>query len=181
MKCTSCKAGSLVPAYLDTLFPCHTCDNCGGSFVYLADYLKWKEGNPNLANLTVSGESFEVSETAQAMICPKTGLFMTKYRIASNTDHRIDLSPTINAIWMDKGEWELLKTRGLAGRLNEIFTAPWQNKIRAAKTAEVLDGIYAKEFGENYAAIKAFRELIQPLDNRAEIIAFLVSDDPYKA
>ncbi|MFT5611914.1 MAG: Zn-finger nucleic acid-binding protein [Arenicella sp.] len=57
------------------------------------------------------------------MVCPVSGRLMTKYRISKDIDHRLDLSPTASVIWMDKGEWGLLKEKGLAGKLNQIFTA----------------------------------------------------------
>ncbi len=80
---------------------------------------------------------------------------------------------------MDRGEWALLKEKGLAGKLNQIFTEHWQREVVSDKAADVLDEMYKRDFGENYQSIKAFRELIHGLDNRAEIIAFLLSEDPY--
>ena len=180
MNCTSCKSGKLVPAYLDELFPCHTCKNCGGNFVLLDAYLRWLESNRNLSFVQGDAE-VEVDETQQAMICPKTGSIMLKYRISKNTEHRLDLSPSINAIWMDKGEWDLIKREGLAGQLHAVFTDAWQKKIRNAKTEDTLRAMYEREFGENYGAVREFRNLVSRLPNKAEIIAYLVSDNPYRA
>lgn len=106
---------------------------------------------------------------------------MLKYRISSNTEHKLDLSPAINAIWMDKGEWDLLKSEGLAKQLNAVFTDTWQRRIRQAKTEDVLQAMYEREFGDRYQDIQAFRKRISDMPNKAEVIAYLVSDNPYRA
>ena len=179
MNCTSCNQGELTPAFLEALFPCHTCDNCGGNLVVLTDYLKW--GARNQQPEFVSDDSSEVAaeETSKAMICPITGRLMTKYRISKDIDHRLDLSPTASAIWMDKGEWKLLKEKGLAGKLNQIFTEHWQREIHSDQGADILAAMYQREFGDNYQTIKGFRDLVQSLDNKPEVIAYLLAEDPY--
>jgi len=181
MKCTACNIGSLNPSYLEGLFPCHTCSNCGGSLLMMGDYLRWQDQHPNVDIESNPPVDVELEETARAMICPKTGKLMTKYRISKDTDHRLDLSPSINAIWLDKGEWELLKANGLAGRLNNIFTDHWQHEIHHQESAEVLTAMYQRKFGDHYEQLVAFKEVLDGLESRSEAIAFLLSDDPYKA
>ena len=180
MNCTSCKSGKLSPAHLDDLFPCHTCSNCGGNLILLNDYLRWMEKNTNLEFVSATDVAVEAEETQSAMICPKTSTLMLKYRISKDSDHRLDLSPSINAIWLDKGEWGLLKSKGLAGKLNEIFTDTWQRKIREARAADTMSALYEREFGEYYEQIKEFRSLLETMSNKSNVIAFLVSDDPFK-
>lgn len=180
MKCTSCKSGKLNPSYLDDLFPCHTCTNCGGNLVMINDYLRWLDGNTNTEFTSSIDVEVEAEETQIALLCPKTSTLMMKYRISKDTSHRLDLSTSINAIWMDKGEWALLKSKGLAGKLSSIFTDSWQRKIREASAADTLNTLYEKEFGQNYDKIKEFRDLVLSMENRSNVIAFLVSDDPFK-
>lgn len=72
MKCTSCNQGLLVPSQLDDLFPAHTCNHCGGNWLYLHDYLRWLERDGVIG----SNESdclVEAQETSHAMLCPKSG------------------------------------------------------------------------------------------------------------
>jgi len=180
MKCTSCHKGMLNPAYLEGLFPCHTCSNCGGNLVVLSDYLRWKDQNTDIDFNAEPAAEMEVQETSKAMLCPKTGRLMTKYKVSKDTEHRLDLSPTINAIWMDKGEWELLKANGLAGKLNNIFTNHWQHEIRSQASADILEALYQRKFGDDYAFIKKFREKFQSMDAKSEALAFLMADDPYQ-
>ena len=142
----------------------------------LGDYLRWQDNNPEVDLNTNPPVEVEIDETSKAMLCPKTGGLMTKYRISKDTDHRLDLSPTINAIWLDKGEWGLLKANGLAGRLNNIFTNHWQREIIAVETSEALDELYARKFGEHYEKVKEFKKVITEMNNRSEVIAYLLSD-----
>ena len=176
MKCSSCKNGNLERGYFEGLFACHTCSNCGGDLILLGDFLRWQELNPK-AELSVDAKVDVVAEdTSRAMLCPLSGTLMTKYRIAADTEHRLDLSPSINAVWLDKGEWDLLKEKGLANNLNEIFTSHWQRGIREAETAEMLEGMYFKKFGDRYSEVKAFKDVIKDMKNKAEVVAYLLSD-----
>lgn len=179
MKCTSCKQGQLQPNYLEGLLPCHSCSNCGGTLLMLSDYLRWSSSYENAEYIHDVEAEIEAEETVNAMICPKTGGLMTKYKISKDTEHRLDLSPVINAIWMDKGEWELLKKHGLAGKLNNIFTDHWQRDIRSQQSADVLSALYAKRFGDNYPLIKEFRKVLDTMESPSEAIAYLISEDPY--
>ena len=181
MKCTSCNTGTLSPSYLDHLFPCHTCDHCGGNWILLPDYLAWKEAHPDFQFSVEAGEPI-AEDHKQAMLCPVSGRLMVKYRISSKSDRRLDLSPAVNGIWLDKGEWALLKQEGLAGNLNRIFTDPWQRQIREESARETFTHLYEREFGaEDYAKVKAFREWLWQHPQKLKLLAYLTDEDPYSA
>jgi len=176
MKCSSCGTGRLESSYFEGLFACHSCTDCGGDLILLGDFLRWQELNPE-SKFEVEAEVGVVAEeTKRAMICPLTGTLMTKYRISADTEHRLDLSPTINAVWLDKGEWQLLKEKGLANNLNQIFTNHWQRDIHAVETSEMLDELNARKFGEHYEQVKAFKSVFKGMKNRQEVIAYLLGD-----
>ena len=145
----------------------------------LSDYLRWKDSNAEVGLNIEPTLEVESQETSKAMLCPITGRLMTKYKIAKDTEHRLDLSPTISAIWMDRGEWALLKANGLAGKLNNIFTDHWQHDLRAQESADVLAALYQRKFGDDYSVIKEFREKLHSLECKSEVLAYLMSDDPY--
>ena len=176
MKCTSCGKGVLGHSYLEPQLPCYNCSNCGGNLLMLSDFLRWKENNEP----TTDKVAVEAQETSKAMTCPKTGMLMTKYKISKDIEHRLDLSPSISAVWIDKGEWELLKEKGLANNLNSIFTDHWQEDIRSGESSDIMSAIYKRKFGNHYEDIKAFRELITDKEYRSQAIAYLMAEDPYK-
>lgn len=176
MKCSSCKVGTLEASKLDGLFNSHSCTHCAGDLILLGDFMQWQKRNPE-SDLNADAEVNVVSEeTSNAMICPLSGTIMTKYRISSDTEHRLDLSPTINAVWLDKGEWNLLKEKGLANKLNTIFTNHWQHNIHDEETSETLNELYTKKFGERFSEIKLFKKTLTKMNNPREVIAYLLSD-----
>lgn len=179
MKCSSCKVGTLEASRLEGLFASHSCNNCGGDLILLGDFMQWQKRNP-ATDLSIDANIETVTqETSTAMICPISGTLMTKYKISADTEHRLDLSPTINAVWLDKGEWNLLKEKGLANKLNNIFTDHWQRNIIDDETSEVLNDLYIKKFGTHYEEIKIFKKMLDKMKNSREVIAYLLADDPY--
>lgn len=190
MKCTVCSNGRLEASYLEPLLPCHTCSHCGGSLLRMMDYFRWQndsadlplstEPSEPLVGITVNPVVDTAQETRKAVICPKSGVLMTKYRISAETDNRLDYSAASNAVWLDRGEWALLNANGLATQLNTVFTSHWQHEIRAQESSEVMEGLYKRRFGEQYAALKAFREVLDSMEDRNEALAYLMAEDPYQ-
>lgn len=180
MKCTSCKSGKLVPSFIEGQFRAHTCDHCAGQWILIEDYVSWKERNPNV---TFNEDAkFEVDDSKQALLCPVTGLIMRKLRLSASTDHKIDYSAAVGGVWLDKGEWELLKEQKLAGSLNAVLTAHWQRNIRLNNTKDNFSEIYHDKFGDSsYEKIKEMRNWLYQQPNKADLRAYLLAEDPYSA
>lgn len=178
MICPSCKQGKLKPSFIDNLFRCNCCTHCGGNWFYLTDYLHWLDKSQAVD----SNENpiVERDDTKNAMICPITGQIMLKYRISNKSSHRLDLSPSLSAIWMDKGEWELIKEEGLSRQLNQIFSEPWQRKVKTEQAKVTLDTMYTEEFGDtNYIKLKDMRSWLNGKENKHAMLSFLLADNPY--
>ncbi|MFD1260097.1 zf-TFIIB domain-containing protein [Entomomonas asaccharolytica] len=184
MKCPSCQQGELKYSQLEESLPCQTCNHCAGNWLLLIDYLSWQSvtkfaPTPEEIN---TNTTIEVDETRRALLCPVSGKLMTKFRISSKTTHKIDLSTTVNGIWLDKGEWELLKQQGLSHKLNSIFTEPYQKSIREELASKSFAEHYQQQFGEEtYQKLKTFRAWLDKQDKRAALLAYLIAEDPYSA
>ena len=180
MLCTSCKSGKLNPSYIDSLFRAHTCDNCGGNWILIEDYVSWKERNPDQEFTTVEVE--DVQDSGKALLCPVSGAIMRKLRINKDSAHKLDYSARVGGVWLDKGEWELLKQEGLAGSLNAILTEQWQTKIKDQKAEATFEALYREKFGdEDYEKVKQLRSWLTDNPNKADLRAYLLADDPYSA
>lgn len=182
MKCTSCQKGNLVLGFIDNLFKARTCDNCGGNWILIEDFLLWR----NHSSEYQASEDFHCKEDAlesvKALFCPVTGALMTKFRISAKTDHKVDYSVRVGGVWLDKGEWELLKQGGIAESLNALVTKPWQNKIQAEATALGFSKIYEDRFGaESYHKVKEIREWLQSQEKEAALKAYISAGNPYSA
>ena len=183
MKCTACQQGNLKPSFIDELFRGHTCDHCGGNWILIEDYISWKERHPeHVFDDACVEDDIEAEDTVGAMICPVTGGIMSKFRITKDHAHRIDYSARVGGVWLNKGEWEMLVAEGLAGNLNTILTDQWQRRIREEKTSDTFDSLYRSKFGEqDYAKAKEVREWLHSHEQRADLRAFLMAEDPYSA
>jgi Zn-finger nucleic acid-binding protein len=180
MKCTSCNESNLMPSFIDNLFRAHNCNHCGGNWILIEDFLSWKEKNPEYSFAENIEYGEELEESAKALLCPVTGALMSKFRMSSKTKHRVDYSLSVGGIWLDAGEWELLKEEGLAGSLNILVTQSWQKKIRTETTKNNFSDIYAEKFGaESYAKIKEVRQWLQAQPQKADLRAYMLADDPY--
>ncbi|WP_168189574.1 TFIIB-type zinc ribbon-containing protein [Limnobaculum zhutongyuii] len=181
MQCPKCKTDTLQPSTLDNVIPCQTCKSCSGDWLMLEDYLNHKKQLP-VSDKYSDHVVVESEESRLALLCPVTGTLMLKFRISKDTDHRLDLSPKVNGIWMDKGEWELLKAHGLADKLNSIFTDVWQRQIRESAAREQFDALYLTQFGEeDYQKIKSIRVWLHQHSQKDRLKAFLLADDPWSA
>ncbi|MGP4844052.1 zf-TFIIB domain-containing protein [Marinobacter sp. 1Y8] len=180
MKCTSCKQGELTPAFLEAQLRSHVCSNCEGDWLLVEDYVAWKEGNPEFTMALHAG--FEIEDTKHALICPLTDTIMQKFHVSHDSDHKLDYSPQVGGIWMDKGEWTYLKLANLAGSLNKIFTDHWQQSIRAQSAKETFREIYHEKFGaDDYQKAREVREWLQRHENKADLRAYILAADPYSA
>ncbi len=157
MKCPSCHVGILQNDTIDNLFPCKTCDHCQGHWLLLKDYMYWK--NHSDKKPIIEDTDISAIETKNALICPLSGTLMIKYRISNEVENRIDYSRHCSAIWLDHGEWQLIKKLDLAYQLNDIFTTNWQKKVKDNASSQLSDKCYIERFGEeDYKKIKEIRD-----------------------
>ncbi len=178
MKCPKCQTVELKAERLDGFLPVQHCSDCGGNWLMLEDYLLHKHEVP-VASPSLANAALEAEETEKALLCPMTGALMTKFRISKDTAHRLDLSARVNGIWLDKGEWELLKAHGLAGRLNTLFTDFWQRQVREAQADDRLDEMYRSLLGEDdYEKLKELRNWLKQHPQRERMRAFLLAEGP---
>ena len=119
----------------------------------MVNYRRWREGNvdgrPEVEPISTD---VMVDESSQALACPKCKRVMTKYAIALHTTNRLDYCAHCEEVWLDGGEWELIENLAMSGYLAEVFTQPWQRRIResishereADRLKELLAGDYDK-------------------------------------
>jgi len=148
--------------------------------VLIEDYVAWKERHPE--HEFVADSECTPEESAKALLCPVTGTIMRKFRLSHNTNHKLDYSAIVGGVWLDKGEWELLKREKLAGSLNAVLTSHWQKNVRAESAKDNFTAIYQDKFGEdNYQKIKEMRTWLEQQENKADLRAYLLAEDPYSA
>ncbi len=179
MKCTVCKTGKLSYSYLENSLPCHRCVECDGIWLKLDAYLDWLSKQD-----ADSAEATELSISAQdskgVLICPETGCLMLKFKVANQLDCHVDFSSACAGLWLDAGEWDLLKQAGLMYQVNNIATEVWQSRLRKERAHSIFEEKYEKLFGEkDHQRLKELRAWLGEKEKAREMLAYLSSKNPY--
>lgn len=182
MHCPKCKTVEMTDSNLEPELANQYCPSCEGNWLFLEDYLNWKITHDKEV-LPQNDESLNIEEiidTKTALLCPISGGLMSKFRISNQSEHRLDISAKCGGIWLDKGEWELLKEFKLTLELNRIFTDSWQNQLRSATTKDVLTKLYNERFGEqDYQKLIEIKHWIDQHPKQKLIRSFLMNNDPW--
>lgn len=126
------------PEVIEPRLAVYRCPKSEGIWIPIHSYLDWlqKQGAP-IKPLPESYQPETVPDSDRpALICPESGTILTRYRVGHGLDFQIDHSYLTGGIWLDKGEWEALKSKGLHDHLTMIFTASYQHKVRDETAAE---------------------------------------------
>jgi len=158
-----------------------SCVNCGAVTFSLNDYLNYLARSEPLEDSIGTKKSglLLADDTKKALLCD-CGIIMHKYRIRHASDRRVDYCSACQVVWLDSGEWEYLKENNLHRIINNLFTEPYQRKLRVEKTKLVLSERYVDKLGEKeYKQLKNIRDWIYKNENKEIILAYLNAKDPY--
>ncbi|MBL8296760.1 MAG: zf-TFIIB domain-containing protein [Rhodanobacteraceae bacterium] len=178
--CPHCKDRRLNPARIENDLPAMSCDGCGGSLLSLVAYRHWRESQPEHAVDDVAEYGLdEVKDTSIALCCPKCRHFMTKFRVSADAQNQIDLCVHCDEAWLDHGEWQLLDRLALAGKLTQVFTQPWQNRVRSTQAERRAEQLWSERLGPHYPRAHELREWLRRNPQAREILAYInqVRDD----
>ena len=173
MNCSQCKNIPLEPYELEPGLIAAACPQCKGALLSLINYRFWADRyvDSAVAPATIT----EVAEVESAHTCPKCSRLMTKYQIGPETNHKLDLCNSCDESWLDKGEWQLLKTLDLQGKLPKIFTDAWQRNIRKERQEAMVNERYEKMLGEDaFTKSLEFKTWLHQQPNKEWIKQFLI-------
>ena len=155
----------------------YTCPKSGGVWIPLQRYLAWKEHNKNEESQLPIGYQPVTADDSnrRALICPESGHLLIRYRVGHGLSFHVDLSPVSGGVWLDKGEWEALKGKGLHIELNLIFTASYQRQIRTAEHKDALEQTFGDRIGgEDFRKVAAFKGWLAEHPKRRDICCYLL-------
>ena len=172
MNCPSCKQGYLKPIKITDGLPAMACNQCQGYLLSMLSYRLWIENNPQL--LKPESKLELLDETTQVVICPKCQVLMTKYRISGATQNKLDSCGNCGELWIDNGEWELLLSLGIAGRLSSILATPWQKNIHQQQSESNYEQRFKDLLGsEEYQKLRDFRDWIKQHKHQQELTSYM--------
>jgi len=78
-------------------------------------------------------------------------------------------------VWLDKGEWEALKSKGLHVALNLIFTAGYQRQVRSDEYARALTETFRDRIGTaDFSKVVEFAAWLAGHPKRRDICCYLL-------
>jgi Zn-finger nucleic acid-binding protein len=175
MKCPRCKTTDLAPTMIEEYLPGMGCGGCHGSLVSLLYYRHWAETQkPPTTPPSVPPTAVETDDTTSAIICPKCGRVMMKYKLTGTIANRVDVCSTCDEAWLDGGEWELLEALQLSHELPAILTEQWQRRIRREQSEGTRRSILIRMIGADGATrVEEFKSWLSRIQHKSHVLAYL--------
>jgi len=155
----------------------YECPKSGGLWIPLQAYLTWKEQQPEAAKVSPdTGMPVLQDDSGQrALICPESGRLLIRYGVGHGLQFHIDQSPATGGVWLDKGEWEALKSKGLHVSMNLIFTAAYQRQLRSTEYVQKLAETFRDRIGAaDFSKVAEFEAWLARHPRRRDIRCYLL-------
>ena len=150
---------NLEPKEIEPGLTAYQCPKSGGIWIPLQAYEQWKALHP--ANIPAAPDHYlPVSDDSgrPALLCPESGCVLLRYKVGHGLQFHVDRSPVTGGVWLDRGEWDALKQKGLHTDLNLIFTASYQRDLRAVDYAESIEKAFRDRIGSaDFERVVAFK------------------------
>lgn len=164
----------------------YECPKSGGLWIPLHAYLTWKEQQPEPtveASPTENTPPFQAEEQKpRALICPESGRLLLRYRVGHGLPFHIDRSPATGGVWLDKGEWEALKSKGLHTTLHLIFTSAYQRQLRTTEYTQTLTDTFRDRIGpDDFSKVTEFAAWLAHHPKGRDICCYLLDSLDQKA
>ncbi|MDO5768704.1 MAG: zf-TFIIB domain-containing protein [Psychrobacter sp.] len=181
LNCYHCVTTPLMPIQLDDTLPALGCSDCRGVYLDLLTYRHWLERQPkagqNLLDETLASDSEinidEIDNTENALVCQRCRKFMLKYRINNEHENTINVCHTCDDVWLDSGEWALLKHLNMQDKLTEVMSEPWQQHLRSEAKEQSFKAHYQRLLGEDFARVEDFATWLAVHPKKSEIRHYL--------
>lgn len=160
------------------------CPESGGIWIPLQSYVNWREQHREEAAPAPQQYTPETSDDSKrpAYICPESGRVLLRYKVGHGLNFHIDRSPVSGGVWLDKGEWEALKSKGLHTQMHLIFTASYQRQVRTAEYDQAIEENFKQRVGvEQFEKVIAFKEWLATQPKRREILSYLLNQEEAEA
>jgi Zn-finger nucleic acid-binding protein len=167
----------LVPQEIEPGLAAYVCPISGGVWIPLQSFLAWKTAQPASMPPAAAPAAAAIAaddSTRRTLICPESGRLLIRYRVGHGLPFHVDQSPVTGGVWLDQGEWEALKARGLHVHLNEIFTASYQRKVRSEEYHKSVESAFQQRIGEgDFQKVTAFKSWVATHPKRRDILCYL--------
>ncbi len=171
---------ALIRTQLEPGLDAFKCPKSGGHWIPLESYFIWQERSVSQTLPLPSDYEPQPAAAAfqRALLCPESGCLLVRYRAGHGLNFYIDRSPKTGGVWLDPGEWDALKSKGLHDELHLIFSAPYQKRLREELSNAQLQERFRQRIGEeDFERVKDFKAWLEQNPKRRDIIAYLLDGD----
>ena len=179
MKCPVCNKHTLSDFELDHMFFGYRCSECQGCWIKGFQYWRWiNDHRHELREKPIeSTANLQVVDSEQAKICIECRHLMIRNKVGHGISFYIDKCSTCGSIWLDKNEWEVLKSRNLHDEIHRIFTSVWQRDNRMKEKQANYQVLLTKALGEeDLEKLKMIKSWISKHPHRDYIIAYILHE-----
>jgi Zn-finger nucleic acid-binding protein len=183
MKCPTCKTVELGTRELEPGLIAAPCAACSGVFIPFEKYLPWQEKvapesgggfSETLEGVRRGAQAMVEAEASGPRLCPACGRFMGRFRVSVDLPFHLDRCGGCASVWLEKGEWETLKGRGLQAKLHMVSADAWQKHIREAEARHQQEQRYRTVLGEeDYERAREFKRWLDGHGKRQVVFAYL--------
>lgn len=122
-----------------------SCPSCGGAWIPPEHYTAWqrRHNHPedpvtvSILPLSVVGATAPPPLDNRAALCPDCRSYLVRGRVSlQNFAFFVERCPNCNGIWIDAGEWDILKALNLHTHIDYIFSTEWQARVRELEQTE---------------------------------------------
>ncbi|TWO70934.1 hypothetical protein FN976_12845 [Caenimonas sedimenti] len=138
----------------------------------MGDYRHWRDQAGAAAQAAIG--LLVVEDHPAARPCPSCARLMQRVRVGATPDFRLDRCAACALLWLDRGEWDALRSAGLATSLEEILSERWQRDLQAqeVRTRRIAQ-LREKHGAECMEELARMREWLDTQPHRDELLALL--------
>jgi Zn-finger nucleic acid-binding protein len=151
------------------------CPRCGGHWIRLADYWRWRAGKGgNVPEKPSRRSSHTAQEPTGHRRCPDDGQMLTRFRVGRGVAFTLERCANCEGIWLDANEWEVLKRRGLHDDLHRVFEEDWQREAKQMEKSHQLEAVLMRALPPgDYLKIREIKAWIESHPQRNELYEVL--------
>lgn len=178
MKCPVCKIEFGPIINLEKELKARECPHCAGVWIPGFNYIRYIDHShfhrEDLEKIDLNSLQSD-HDTREAKICPDCGSIIERQKLNPVDTFAIERCGHCAGIWLDKGEWDVLKSHGLKKALFFIFSQTFQHFINQKGLEQSTEERYVSLLGqEGFDKLKGVKTWLQSHDYKNEILSYLM-------
>lgn len=159
------------------------CSHCRGHWLRFGDYLAWREGlgrewpeiSADHAGQSVPQPSAEPAAPGSLpRRCPDCDYLLSRLTVGHGVGFALDRCGNCNGIWLDEGEWESLRARGLHDNVHQMFSSAWQRAVRTEAQRKQTEAQFERQLGRaDFDRTREFGGWLAGNPRAAQMLAYL--------